>query len=133
MKAIVLGGSGNVGSRLVNHLISNNSNYNTITLISRRQLPQYNEINKINIKILENLNEIEKEDFTGHTTAFMLLGIGRPSQVNKEELMNIDCTIPILFAKACYNSGIKHISILSAIGSDPSQEYSWLTKTGAGG
>lgn len=133
MKAIVLGGSGNVGSRLVSNLLINNNICSSITIISRRPLPQYQNINKINVKIIENLNQIEQEDFQSHNVAFMLLGIGRPSQVTKEELMNIDCIIPVLFAKACYNSGIRHISLLSAIGSDVTSEYSWITKTGAGG
>ena len=132
MRAIVLGGSGNVGSRLVNSLLSNND-YSSITLISRRHLPQFSDINKINIKILENLNQIEEEDFTNHQVAFMLLGVGAPSRVTTEELMNIDCKIPILFAKACLRSGVNHLSILSSYGSDATQEYSWITKTTAGG
>ncbi len=134
MRAIVLGGSGNVGSRLVSQLCSLDSPYSHVTLLSRRSLPQFDNFSsKISIRILSNFNQMEEEIFEKHDVAFMLQGIGKPSQVSQEELEKIDYLIPVQFAKACLKSGVQHISILSAIGADSTQEYSWITKTGAGG
>ena len=63
----------------------------------------------------------------------MLLGIGKPSASTMEELMSIDCNIPVSFAKACSKSGIEHFSALSSLGANIENSYSIFTKTGAGG
>lgn len=135
VRAIVLGGSGNVGKELVNALC-NSSAYDSITLISRRPLPEYDNKDlfggKINVRVMD-LDRVGHEEYENYDAAFMLLGCGAPSKVSEEELMKIDCTVPVEFANACGRAGVKHMSALSALGADIDQKYNWITKTGAGG
>lgn len=137
-RAVVFGGSGNVGKQLVTTLFNNApETYSKITLISRRPLPEYDNYENskgiITVRVIKNINEVGSEDLSGHDVAFMLLGCGQPSKLTKDELMHVDCTLPIEFANACKRDGIKHFSALSSGGSDSNCTYSSITKTIAGG
>ena len=77
-RAVVFGGTGNVGKQLVSILHSNSPElYSNITLISRRPLPEY-ETEKykgiVNVKIVADMNAVNEEDLSGHDAAFMLFG-----------------------------------------------------------
>jgi nucleoside-diphosphate-sugar epimerase len=140
LRALILGGSGNVGSRLVQQLLNTEHcpcSFTSITLISRRPLPQYDDhllsSNLLNIRIIEDLNKLDHEISGNYDVGFMLLGAGKPSQLSKEELAEIDRDIPVKFGQYCAKSGVRHMSILSSLGADQTQKYSWLTKTAAGG
>lgn len=134
-RAIILGGSGNVGSRVVSECIKSDT-FSQITLISRRPLPEYDADDcksKVTVRIIPAFETMDAENFEHHDVAFMLMGVGATSKASKEELERIDCTIPVAFASACKRSGVEHFSVLSSLGADASQEYSWLTRTSAGG
>jgi oxidoreductase len=133
VRAVVLGGSGNVGARLVHLLSQTESAYSSITLISRRSLPQFDHSPKITVKVFDDLSHLDDESFGTHDVAFMLLGAGKPSQVSKEDLFQIDCAVPVAFAKACKRRGVQHLSALSSLGADSSLKYNWMTKSAAGG
>lgn len=133
-RALILGGSGNVGSKLVKALTSPQSPYTSITIISRRSLPQYQNSSTIRVKVIEDLSRLSQESYEQYDAGFMLLGVGKPSLVSKEELFHIDAEIPIEFGRVCREKcGIQHMAILSALGADISQNYHWLTKTNAAG
>jgi uncharacterized protein YbjT (DUF2867 family) len=134
----VLGGSGQVGSKLVSKLLQlPRSECSKITLLSRRSLDNVGADERIAVKIvdLDKLGDKASMDdvFKGHNCAFMLMGVGQPSKVSKEELEKIDADIPIAFADACNRNGVKHMSVLSAVGGDSKAKYSSITKTAAGG
>jgi nucleoside-diphosphate-sugar epimerase len=138
LRAVILGGSGNVGSRLVHQLLNTDHSsclFTSITLISRRPLPQFDHLSStlLSVRIVEDLNNLENEAVENYDAGFMLLGAGKPSQLSKDELAAIDCTIPVKFGQYCAKSGVRHMSILSALGADKTQDYSWITKTAAGG
>jgi uncharacterized protein YbjT (DUF2867 family) len=137
-RAIVFGGSGNVGKHLVSTLFHHSPEiYSKITLISRRPLPEYDDAETykgvVTVRVVADIDEVGNEDLSGHDAAFMLLGGGQASKHDKDDLMRIDCTLPVAFAVACKRGGVKHFSALSAYGSDSSQTYSSITKSGAGG
>jgi nucleoside-diphosphate-sugar epimerase len=132
-RAVVLGGSGNVGARLVHLLSQPESVYSSVTLISRRSLPQFENSPKITVKVFDDLSRLDDETFGTHDVGFMLLGAGKPSQISKDDLFQIDCAIPANFAQACKRNGVQHLSALSSLGADSTQKYSWLTKSAAGG
>lgn len=78
-RAVVFGGSGNVGKQLVATLFANApETYAKITLISRRPLPEYDDIEKykgvISVRVVPDMNAVGSEDLSGHDAAFMLLG-----------------------------------------------------------
>lgn len=134
LNAVVLGGSGQVGATLVS-LLSNDKDFSKITLISRRPLPEFDQSaqNRVTVRVVTDLDKIGEEDFSGHDIAFNLMGIGQARLAEKDELLRVDATIPTKFAQACKNSGINHFSNMSALGADIKAEYSWLTKSAAGG
>ena len=136
IRAIVLGGSGNVGSRVVAECVKSEA-YTDITVLSRRPLPEYDNPaahqNKVKVHVVSSFDDIETIDLSKHNAAFMLMGIGQPSKASQQDLQKIDCDIPVSFATACHKSGIEHMSVLSSVGANPTQEYSWVTRTGAGG
>ncbi len=137
-RAVVFGGSGNVGKHLVSTLFNNTpETYSMITLISRRPLPEYDNIENskgvINVRVVTDINQVGSEDLSGYDAAFMLLGAGQPSKLEKDDLFRIDYTLPVQFAAACKRGGVKHFSALSSVGADSTLTYSSITKSAAGG
>lgn len=137
MRAVILGGSGNVGSRVVAECVRNEA-FTSVTLLSRRPLPEYDDAsthgNKVKVQVVKSFDDLEtRVDLTNHNVAFMLMGIGKPSNSTKEELEKVDCTIPVAFAAACKKGGVDHISVLSSVGADEFQDWSMITRTTAGG
>eukprot|EP01013_Petalomonas_cantuscygni_P010139 TRINITY_DN23134_c0_g1_i1.p1 TRINITY_DN23134_c0_g1~~TRINITY_DN23134_c0_g1_i1.p1 ORF type:complete len:237 (+),score=28.01 TRINITY_DN23134_c0_g1_i1:110-820(+) len=132
MRAVVLGGSGQVGSRLV-AMLRDSSDVERITLISRRPLPEFEQDSRIEVRVVDPLDRVDSADLTGHNTAFMMLGFGKASTATKEDLLRVDATIPVAFANACRSSGVSRFAALSAVGSDASATWSSITRTGAGG
>jgi nucleoside-diphosphate-sugar epimerase len=132
MQAIVLGGSGQVGLKLVEKLVQL-PECSRITLVSRRPLDEYRTHEKINVRVVADMDNIAELDFDNHNAAFMLMGLGQPSKHTKDELERVDALIPIAFARACQRNKVPHMSVLSAVGADASAQYSNVTKTAAGG
>jgi uncharacterized protein YbjT (DUF2867 family) len=144
MQAIVLGGSGQVGSRLVTSLLRlSPEECSKITLISRRPLDEFQNDDRVSVQIVDYANLSKGDEsssssmdlmFQDHNSAFMLMGIGEPRKAtSQEELERVDADIPIAFSAACARNGVKHMSVLSAIGADSKQTYSRWTTTAAGG
>ena len=78
-RAVVFGGSGNVGKQLVTTLLANSpETYSKITLISRRPLAEYDDMDKykgvVSVRVVPDMNTVGSEDLSGHDAAFMLLG-----------------------------------------------------------
>lgn len=77
-RAVVFGGSGNVGKQLIATLFANApETYAKITLISRRPLPEY-DVEKykgvVDVRVVRSIDEVGSEDLCGHDVAFMVLG-----------------------------------------------------------
>lgn len=137
IKAVILGGSGNVGKQVVSALCASTDPEYSVTLISRRPLPEFDNNSgnnsKVKVRVVENMDKLEAEDLQGFDAGFMLMGIGKASQASKEELLRVDCSVPVAFATACKKGGVHHFSSLSSVDADITQQYSPFTKSGAGG
>ena len=78
IRALVMGGSGQVGSRLIESLLKA-SDCEKVTILSRRPLPDIeNRDSRLSVRIVE-LDSIEREHFDGYNVGFMLLGHGKAS------------------------------------------------------
>ena len=51
------------------------------------------------------------------------IGCGQPSKVPREEFVRVDMDYCTAFAKACKAKGVKHMSLLGAVGAD---KDSWM-------
>lgn len=68
----------------------------------------------------------------GASVAFSTLGVGQPRKVSREELWQVDVGYNATFAQGCRSAGIRHFSLLGAVGTDPaSRSYYLRTKAKA--
>eukprot|EP01062_Namystynia_karyoxenos_P025924 TRINITY_DN202_c0_g1_i1.p1 TRINITY_DN202_c0_g1~~TRINITY_DN202_c0_g1_i1.p1 ORF type:complete len:280 (+),score=87.82 TRINITY_DN202_c0_g1_i1:102-842(+) len=141
MVAAVLGGSGNVGSALVRDLVASGS-WSQVHLFGRRELSDWAGHPKV-VQHVVNMSAI-REEAEGPlrdaqvAAAFVTLGIGATSKLppgpeGKQELMRVDCDIPAAFGAAAKAAGVRHFSLLGAVGADESQTYGSIMGARAGG
>lgn len=115
MKAIVIGGTGAVGSVVV-HSLAQDPSVSEVRCLVRRK-PETNPIpGKISYFIVDLF---DSNSYTEHIArcdaAFIMLGVGQPSQVSKEELLRTDFQAPLAFAKVCREKNVSSISVLTAV------------------
>eukprot|EP01062_Namystynia_karyoxenos_P025925 TRINITY_DN202_c0_g1_i2.p2 TRINITY_DN202_c0_g1~~TRINITY_DN202_c0_g1_i2.p2 ORF type:complete len:248 (+),score=77.64 TRINITY_DN202_c0_g1_i2:100-843(+) len=141
MVAAVLGASGNVGGALVRDLVGS-ERWSKVHLFGRRELSDWAGHPKI-VQHVVDMAQIQQESERPLRDAqvaacFVTMGVGAPSKLpkgeeGKQELMRIDCDVPAAFGAAAKAAGVRHFSLLGAVGADESQSYSRVTGTGAGG
>ena len=117
------------------HEIDPSNRWNHIHLFNRKNISEFDK----NTKITQH--EMKMASFEEETTsalpskdlnivenpidcAFITMGVGAPSKVNYETLYKVDVTLPTQFAQACVNNGVKHVSLLTAVGADISHSPS---------
>jgi uncharacterized protein YbjT (DUF2867 family) len=66
----------------------------------------------------------------GLDAAICTLGVGEPSKVTREELVRIDKTAVLDFAKACKTAGVRHFSLLASVAADPKASNFYLRTKG---
>lgn len=52
----------------------------------------------------------------GHEAAVCTVGVGEPSAVDRDTFVRIDKELPLAFATACKEAGVRHFSLLSSVG-----------------
>jgi len=129
-KAIVIGATGAVGNNLVKELV-NSSKCELVTIIGRRQLELEGVTNspKVQQHIID-MEKIEEETMkviNGHQVAFSTLGVGQPTKIPRQELIKIEQGYTDSFAKACKSCGVRHLSLLSAVGVDINSSFFYMS------
>ena len=136
--AIVLGGSGSVGTALLRELF-NDEGFGTIITLSRRSLPEAVAMARsTGRKLVEQLvsdmkpaslaaatSDVTKE-FEGDLEGFSVLGIGAgTAKLTLEEHRAVDVALNEAFARALRDSGkVRHLAFMSAVGADPTAKAS---------
>lgn len=129
----MIGGSGAVGSNVLNSLLKSESCESVISL-GRKDLDLSkfsNGISKCKQAIVnfENL-AANKDLFQGIDVAFCTLGVGQPSKVSKEEFWKVDVEYASSFVRLCAESGVKYFSLLSAVDANPDSKMYYLKAKG---
>eukprot|EP00298_Acanthocystis_sp_HF-20_P008194 c17534_g1_i1.p1 GENE.c17534_g1_i1~~c17534_g1_i1.p1 ORF type:complete len:240 (-),score=92.84 c17534_g1_i1:38-757(-) len=118
----VLGGSGMVGGSVVRSLLAD-KNCSKIVLIGRREIPNYVGNNRIeqHIVSMDKLRSESERILSQSPTdiSIITLGIGPIKGVSIEEIEKVELTYTTEFGIAAKNSGVRHLSILTSVGSDP--------------
>ena len=114
-KALVVGGTGLVGSHLVQQLLKSTS-FDSIVALVRRSI--FSDHPKLTEKIFDfkNLASYENLEFADHV--FCCLGTTIKSAGSKEAFKFVDYELPLRFAKWSENSGVKSFSIVTALGAN---------------
>ncbi|MEY2933759.1 MAG: hypothetical protein RL033_4508 [Pseudomonadota bacterium] len=136
--AIVLGGSGSVGTALLRELFHDDG-FHAIVTLSRRSLPEAVEMARATGRTLvEKLVADMKpaplaaaaldaaREVDGALEGFSVLGIGAgTSKLTLEEHRAVDVALNEAFARALRDSGkARHLAFMSAVGADPTAKAS---------
>ncbi|HWZ28005.1 MAG TPA: NAD(P)H-binding protein [Gemmatimonadales bacterium] len=127
--AVVLGGTGAVGSSVVRALLAGEAWRRVTVLVRRPDALAELKDPRLERRVVDVLDAGQYERFLpGHGAAFCTLGIGEPSKVSKEEFRRVDLDGTASFAAACKRQGVTHFSLLTAVGANPESRiyYTWL-------
>ena len=113
--AIVLGGTGLVGSQLIDELIDDNS-CQLITLIGRSDPKILSPKVVFESVDFDNQNDLLAK--THGDVLFIAFGTTIKTAKSKENFEKIDAGIPINVAKAAKQNGIEKVVIVTALGAD---------------
>ncbi|WP_367897539.1 oxidoreductase [Leptospira sp. WS58.C1] len=111
--AIVAGGTGLVGSELVQELLIDPS-WNRVYLLVRKPL----EWTHSKLELILTDWEKPLEFPPGITDAFCTLGTTIGKAGSKENFKKVDLEYPSKFAKACKDKGVRSFFIVTALGAD---------------
>ena len=112
--AIVVGGTGLVGSSLVK-LLCESEEYVSVTVIARRKLEF--EHPKLTVKI-RNFNQLEEKDIEFAHEIFCCLGTTIKKAGTRAEFEKVDVEYPLQLASLAKKCGIMHFIIISAMGAN---------------
>lgn len=124
MKAIVLGATGAVGKALVTDL-ANNSSYEEVRAITRRDFKFDTQSPKLNQKVI-NFDALEshKGDLQGYDTIFVTMGTTRAAAGGAENFIKIDQDLTVEATKAAITPGLKqHVLYCSAGGASEASPF----------
>lgn len=135
VSAVVIGATGAVGSALVAQLLA--SRWSTqVTTLGRRSVTTFDELpghEKLRQHVVD-LNDLERatrERASGHELAFCTMGIGQPRKTTKEEFWRVDVEYAGAFARGAAAAGVRHITLLSSVGSNARSRNWYLRVKGA--
>jgi uncharacterized protein YbjT (DUF2867 family) len=129
-RAIVMGGTGAVGSALVRELIAS-PRCEQVTVLSRSEPADGlfgDYTSKLRLHVVD-MNQVGSEAVAqarNCEVAFRTMGIGQPRKVSKELFWKVDVEYAAAFARACKIAGARHFSLLSAVGADPNSHTNYL-------
>lgn len=132
-RAIIIGGSGAVGSNVLNGLF-NSSSCESVISLGRRAL----DLSKFTGDTKKCRQEIVNFDnladnwnlFAGVDVAFCTLGVGQPSKVSREEFWKVDVEYAGNFAKLCAEAGVRYFTLLSAVDANLDSKIYYLKAKG---
>ena len=114
-KAILIGATGLVGSKLLELLLSS-SNYSEIKVLTRRKTGIQNRKLK---EVIINFDDVEKfkEEITGDVL-FSTMGTTIKKAGSQDNQYKIDYTYQYMTAKIAADNGVKHLVLLSSAGAN---------------
>lgn len=117
--AIVVGGTGLVGTALVK-LLCDSEEYVSVTVLSRRKLDF--EHPKLTVKV-RSFDQLEEKDIDFAHEVFCCLGTTMKKAKTKEQFEKIDVEYPLHIASLAKKCGIMHFIIISAIGASEKSAF----------
>jgi uncharacterized protein YbjT (DUF2867 family) len=125
LKIVMLGASGAVGGHALKVLLGQPTVAH-ITSLGRRTLDHQSRTAGLVLdqRVVDVLDPASYRAFLGgHDTALCALGVGQPSKMSREEFLRVDRDAVLAFGKACRDAGIRHFSLLCAVGADSKSAF----------
>jgi uncharacterized protein YbjT (DUF2867 family) len=112
-----------VGSALVRELLAS-PRCAAVTILTRRSTGMFASVPgavKLSQRVvdLDRLDLQVREPAAGCDAAFCTMGIGQPRKVPREVFWKVDVEYATAFARACKDAGVRHLSLLGALGANP--------------
>ena len=119
INAIVIGGTGATGNRLINQLL-NNDNCRKVTSIGRKLVIDGNKHDKLVDVIVDSLFDLSstKEHWNNHDVFFNCLGTTRKRAGSAQAFVDIESGISKEASKMASQANIPHASLISAKGAN---------------
>jgi uncharacterized protein YbjT (DUF2867 family) len=124
IKIVMLGASGAVGAFVLDTLLRQPKAQVTSLgrrILERRAISGPAFFDQEVVDVLDPASY--REALAGNDTAICTLGVGQPSQMTREEFLRVDRDAVLDFARECKAAGVRHFSLLSAVGSDASSRF----------
>jgi nucleoside-diphosphate-sugar epimerase len=124
LTAAIIGATGSVGSVVLNSL-SRNPSFGKIIVLNRRSV-DYSQHPKVTQHVIE-MEDVSPGGAIESAAAgilkssdclFSTMGVGAPSKASAEAFLKADLEIPSAVARGARRCGVKHVSILTAVGAD---------------
>jgi uncharacterized protein YbjT (DUF2867 family) len=134
MQAIIIGATGAVGSSVVRALLESPACVR-VTALSRRPVDMFDALpnrSKLTIQVIDyaRIEEAAQAATAGAAVAFCTIGIGQPRKVSPEEFWRVDVEYAGAFARGVAQAGVRHISLLSAVGAGAASRNRYIRTKG---
>jgi uncharacterized protein YbjT (DUF2867 family) len=126
-RAIVIGATGAVGGALVRNLMVSSA-CEDIVALTRRPIDGLAPSDKLHVRVVD-LGRIEaatQEAAGGCRVAFCTMGVGQPRKVPFDDVWRVDVEYAGAFARGAAAAGVAHISLLSAVTSNPASRNPYV-------
>jgi uncharacterized protein YbjT (DUF2867 family) len=125
--ALLLGGTGLVGSHCLNQLVAD-GRYSRVTALTRRPLPGVEESEgRLDVRVVDFDRLAEQWDFTA-TDVYCCLGTTMNS--SREEFQRVDHDYPVEAARLARKAGAVRLALVSAVGANAQSRISLLRVKG---
>jgi len=118
--AVVLGATGNVGERIVSHLVES-PRCKRVVAVTRRKTNAFTS-EKVS-EVVVNMDRLEEEVAQcadGADIALVAFGVGKGSaKMSDEEVRRIEVDYPAAFCRAAKLAGARVCGVMTAVGADP--------------
>jgi uncharacterized protein YbjT (DUF2867 family) len=123
LSAVVAGATGAVGGNVTAALLAS-GRFVKITSIGRRLVENIPSTPRFSQHIVNMGDPSSYETLlAGYSCAFCTLGVGQASKVSREELYRVDVQTAIDFASACRRQGVRHFTLLTAVGANSRSRF----------
>lgn len=133
-QAVVVGATGAVGSALVRELIASPTCGGVVAVI-RRATDLFDASvgrNRVHLEVADfaELEVVTERVADGCSAAFCTVGIGQPRKISRAEFRLVDVEYARAFARGAKAAGVRHISLLSAVGANAASRNWYLSVKG---